>query len=321
MSTRYLAVFLVRRSLALIVLLFLVSLLVFALLYGSPGNSISILLGGRNLDPAALRALEHQYHLDQPLLVQYWYWLAAAVHLDFGRSIFTGQPVLSDLIGRFSLSLELVLYSAVLTIALGLPLGVIAAIKRGSGLDRAISALSVFGMSSPAFATGIFLLYLFGVVLSWFPVYGEGTGLGDRVVHLTLPAVALALTGLALVIKLTRAAMIQALEQDFVAFAEARGLSPRRILMGYAFRNSLGAIFTASGLVVNRMLFGTVVVEVTFALPGAGSLLVDSVTNKDIPVVQALALFIAAFILLVNLVVDIGYVFADPRIRFERVRS
>jgi peptide/nickel transport system permease protein len=179
-----------------------------------------------------------------------------------------------------------------------------------------VVGLSVVGVSAPAFATGIFLLYVFAVVLGWFPVFGQGSGFADRVWHLTLPAIALALTGMALVLRLTRAGMIGALEQDYVAFARARGLPAREVIVSYAFRNALVPVVTAGGLILGIMLTGAVLVEVTFALPGLGSLLVTSVSFGDVPMVQGLAMLTAIVIVLVNLLTDVLYLFVDPRIRY-----
>jgi peptide/nickel transport system permease protein len=183
-------------------------------------------------------------------------------------------------------------------------------------LDRLLVAVSVMGVSAPAFASGILLLYLFGVVLDFFPVFGAGRGFVDRLWHLTLPAIALALSAMALIVKVTRAALIEELDRDYVAFARARGLSFRRVLFGYALRNALVSVVTASGLVLIYMLTGAVLVEVTFSLPGVGSLLVDAVQGLDIPLVQGLVIVLAVFIVVVHLVIDILYRLIDPRIRF-----
>lgn len=320
MSARALFLFLGRRLLALIALLFVVSVAVFALLYVSPGGVEQILLGDAPATPTAVAAVRNEYHLNDPLPQQYGIWLSGAVKLNFGHSIRTGEPVLPMILQHLQLTLVLVIYGFIIAMTLGVLLGILASIKKETPLDRAVVGVSVIGVSSPAFVTSILLLYCFGILIPWFPVFGAGTGFTDELWHLTLPAIALALTVMALVIKLTRAAMITSLEQDYVASARARGLSPWRVVFGYALRNALNPIVTAGGLIFNRILFGTVLVEVAFALPGAGSLLVDSVNFKDIPVVQALGLFTAVIVILVNLLVDVLYLFIDPRLRFERVR-
>ena len=179
----------------------------------------------------------------------------------------------------------------------------------------------VFGISSPAFVTGILLLYLFGVVIGWFPIFGAGRGFLDRFWHLTLPAVALALSIMAIVVKITRAAVIEELDKDYVVFARARGLSPLRIVFGYVLRNALIPVVTAAGLIIVGLVANAIYVEVTFALPGLGSLTVEAVQRRDIPLIQGTTLVFAAFVILLNLLIDLAYILIDPRIRFERVQS
>jgi peptide/nickel transport system permease protein len=313
-----LTLFIARRLAALLLLLLIISFFVFALLYLAPGSPEQMLIGDRPSSPETIQAIREQYHLNDPFIVQYGRWLSGAITLDFGNSIRTNEPVLSGILDRAGLTFFLGGFAFLIAMGLGVPLGVLSAVKRQSAVDRGVVGLSVIGVSAPAFATGIFLLYVFAVLLGWFPVFGQGTGFTDRLWHLTLPAIALALTGMALVLKLTRAGMIGALEQDFVAFARARGLPARKVLVSYAFRNALIPVVTAGGLLLGLMLTGAVLVEVTFALPGVGSLLVTSVTFGDIPMVQGLAMLIAIVIVLVNLLTDVLYLFVDPRIRFGR---
>ena len=271
-------------------------------------------------DPATLQAIRHQYHLDDPFLTQYWLWLKQALELNFGSSIRTGQSVTAVMRSSGGVTLFLGLYGFCIAMAAGVPLGILAALRRRTLVDRAIVGLSVIGVSAPAFASGIFLLYFFAVLLGWFPVFGPGTGFTDRLWHLALPAIALALTAMALVVKLTRVAVINALDQDFVTFARARGLSSWRVLRIYVLRNALIPVVTAGGLILGYMLSGAVLVEVTFAVPGLGALLVDSVNFKDVPVVQAIVLLVALLIVIVNLLTDIAYVLIDPRIRLAGSR-
>lgn len=318
MTGSALLLFIARRLIALVVLLLIISFGVFSLLYLAPGNIEQLLLGVRSSSPSVLASIRHEYHLDQPFLTQYWIWLKGALQLDFGRSVLTSEPVVSGLEARLGVSLFLGVFAFLIAMVCGVALGVVSAFKKRSILDRAIVGLSVVGVSAPAFATGIFLLYVFAVVLGWFPVFGPGGGFTDRLYHLALPALALALTAMALVVKLTRAAIINTLEQDYVAFARARGLSRSRVLLGYVLRPALIPIITAGGLLLGYMLTGAVLVEVTFALPGLGSLLVDSVTSKDVPMVQGLAMVVAFMIVIVNLLTDILYVFVDPRLRFGK---
>jgi peptide/nickel transport system permease protein len=315
MSFRYLAMFICRRLVALFVLLVIISFGVFAMLTLAPGSTQQILLGGRPSTPAVIHQIQVQYHLNDPFLTQYWIWLKHALHFDFGNSILSGSSVVSTIRIRMGVTIFLGVYAFLLAMVLGVPLGVLAALHSGRPLDRGVVAFGVVGVSIPAFATGVIALYIFAVLLGWFPSYGSGTGTLDRAYHLTLPALALALTAMALVLKLTRAAMIGVLAQDHVAFARARGVSPARVLFVYALRNALIPVVTAAGLVLGYVLTGAVLVEVTFGLPGLGSLLISAVNSKDIPVVQGLTMVVATIIILVNLATDVLYMFIDPRVR------
>jgi peptide/nickel transport system permease protein len=320
-TRRSLALYVGRRLIALVLLVVVISFVVFSLLFLAPGSPEQILLGARPSTPETVAAIRAEYHLDDPFLVQYWDWFRDALRFDFGRSIRTNEPVVDGIRERFWLTLQLGGLAFLITMLLGVPLGVLAALRRRTATDRGIVALSVVGVSAPAFATGILLLYVFAVRLGWFPVFGEGSGVIDRLQHLALPAIALALTGMGLVLKLTRTAVIGSLEQDYVTFARARGIPRRRVLRAYALRNGLVPIVTAAGLLLAYMLAGTVLVEVTFALPGLGSLLVESVRTLDIPMVQALTILIATIVVLVNLLADLVYVAIDPRISFEKAKA
>lgn len=310
--------FIVRRLLVLPLLLLIISLGIFSLLYLAPGSVEQALVGARPASPELLAAIRHEYRLDQPFYIQYWEWLKNAVQLNFGTSIQTGESVTAVIIRRMTITLFLGVYGFIVAMVCGVLLGVAAAVRRRRATDRWVSGLSVVAASAPSFASGLLLLYVFAIFLGWFPVYGEGSGFVDRFWHLTLPALALALSGMALVVKLTRTAMITSLEQDNVAFARARGLSATDILFKYALRNALIPVITAGGLLLGYMLTGAVLIEVTFALPGVGSLLVDSVSYKDVPVVQGIAMIAATIIVVVNLATDLLYLVVDPRVRLGR---
>jgi peptide/nickel transport system permease protein len=311
--------FVLRRLAGLVVVVVLVSFLVFSLLYVAPGSPEQLLLGNsKTIDPATIRAVREQYHLNGPFLERYLHWAADAVQLDFGTSIRTSEPVAHGIAQRLSLTSQLAGLAFIATLLLGIPLGVLAAVRRTKLVDRGVVFFSIVGLSAPAFASGVLLLYVFAVRLPWFPAFGQGEGFADRLKHLVLPAAALALTATGLVVKITRAAFVTELEKDYVTFARARGIPPRRVLFGFVLRNAATPIVTAAGLILAYMLAGSVLVEVTFALPGIGALLVDSVTSQDIPMVQGLAMLIAALVVVVNLVVDLVYPLIDPRIVFGR---
>jgi peptide/nickel transport system permease protein len=286
---------------------------IFGLLYLAPGSIVLNLLGTRPVSPQTVAAIRAQYHLNESFFLQYLHWLNSALHGDFGVSIQSGGRVLPSILARLPLTLEIVLYGSLIAIAVGIPLGIWAALRRGRVVDQVITAGSVAAVGAPSFAVGLLFLLVFAVDLNWFPVYGSGQGFASTLWHITLPALALGLSSMGLIVRFTRAAMARELSQDYVVFAQARGLT-RRQVTAYAFRNSLIPILTASGLILTSTLSATVLVEATFALPGLGTLLVDSVTFKDIPVVQAVALLLTVLITAINLLVDVAYALVDPRI-------
>ncbi|GAB2604945.1 ABC transporter permease [Kribbella endophytica] len=306
---------LVRRLSVIAAQLVAVSVIMFAVLFMTPGDPARLLLGTNNASPEALAAIRAEHHLDEPAVRQYLSWLQDALHGNVGTSIQSGQPVLQTIGDRLPTSLLLAAYALVLVLLIAVPLGLLAGSRAGTPIDRIVTVLTTLGVSAPGFAVGIGLLYVFGVTLGWFPVFGAGAGFVDRLWHLTLPAFALALTVIALVVRQTRAAAMTVKDQDFIVFAKARGL-PRRVLWGrYLLRNSALPVATSVGLVLGYFLTGAVLIEQTFALPGLGSLLVASISSKDIPVVQSLGLVAALFVLLSNLLADLSYAALDPRIR------
>ena len=297
--------YILRRLAGAAVVLTLLSFLVFSLLYLVPGDPVKILVGTRRLTPEVRQAVTARYGLDEPLVVRYWHWLTRALSGDFGDSVRSATPVTDVLASRVSLTAWLTIGAFILAVAVGIPLGIAAARRRGTWVDRAIVGWSVVGVSAPGFALGLVLLYVFGLMLGWFPVFGEGTGLVDTLWHLTLPSIALA-TGIgAMLVRITRAAVGAELSQDYVTFARSRGVPSRRITAMYV-RGAALPIITSAGL-------STVLVEEAFSLPGLGQLLADSITYKDMPVVQAIALLVAFVIIAVTLIVDVVAFAVDPR--------
>jgi peptide/nickel transport system permease protein len=309
--------YVVKRFLVAFGLLIVVSFLVFALLAMSPGSMETTLLGARPATPETVEAIRAEYHLDEPFLVQYWYWARDAAQLDLGRSITSGDTVTHVVQERLPVSLALAGYTLLLVLVIGVPLGLLAGIRHGTRVDRVVTTLTVVGMSAPAFAVGLLLLYLFGVELGWFPVFGAGEGFVDRVHHLTLPAIALALALGALVVRQTRAAALDVMHEDYVTFARARGLSRSRLLGAYALRNVSLPIVTSAGFILILALSGAVLVESVFSLPGVGSLVVESVTTKDVPVVQGVALMLAFYVIVINVLIDLSVMVIDPRTRYS----
>ena len=318
---RWLARYVARRLLILIPLVFLVSVAAFTLTHAAPGGPIATLLENAPTSPEQIEAIKEKYKLGDPLPVQYWDWISGVVQGDFGRSILTNETVLNEIKSRLWVTLTLNIAGIALAILIGVPLGVLAALRRGRFLDRALVTISVFFMSTPVFALGLFALYLLGFRAGLFPLFGPGEGFADRIHHLALPAIVLGLAGMGFTMRLTRAAMLEQFDMDYVAFARARGLGSFHVTSRYAFRNALIPVTTAAGLLFTGLLTGSVLVETVFGLPGLGTLLVAAVTGGDFTMVQGLLLFIAAWIILVNIAVDVLYVFIDPRVEFDKARG
>ncbi len=307
--------FIARRILALFGLLVLISFAVFSLLYIAPGNVVDVLLGLNPRTPETVAALREKYHLDETFFQQYWIWAKDAVQFKFGNSIQTTLPVTDEIKARLPVSIYLGLYAYAITMVLGIGFGIISALRRRGVADRSVVAVSVIGLSTPAFVSGVFLLYLFAILIPWFPTFGRGEGFVDQVWHLTLPAIALAFTCLAFVVKHTRASLINVIDQDYITFARARGLSSRRVLFRYGLRNALIPVVTISAPLLAYVITGAVLVEVNFSLPGNGQMLVQSATVKDLPMLQGIAMLIAVLIMVANLLADLVYLAVDPRIR------
>ena len=299
--------YILRRLAGAAVVMLALSFLVFSLLYLVPGDPVKILVGTRRLTPDVRQAVTARYGLDEPLLLRYWHWLTRALTGDFGDSVRSATPVTDVLSSRVSLTAWLTIGAFLLAVAVGIPLGIVAARRKGTWVDR-----TVVGVSAPGFALGLVLLYVFGLMLGWFPVFGDGTGLADTLWHLTLPAIALA-TGIgAMLVRITRAAVGAELSQDYVTFARSRGVPSSRITAMYV-RGAALPILTSGGLILGTLFGSTVLVEEAFSLPGLGQLLADSITYKDVPVVQAIALLVAVVIIAVTLIVDVAAFAVDPR--------
>lgn len=309
-----------RRLMALVVILFITSFLVFAGLHLAPGSPETFLLQGKTVSPETVASIRAQYHLDDPFLLQYVRWLGGIVRGDFGRSLVFRQEVSGLVLSRIPTTLMLTAYSAVLILSTGLALGALSALKRGR-TDQGVLVGTTIAAATPSFVAAIVLISLFSVRLRWFPAFGAGDGLLGHLRHLTLPAIALSLSYLALVARVTRSAMVEELGREHVETARARGIPESVILRRHVFRNALAPIVTISGLVVAGLVTAAVVVESAFGLNGLGSLLVQSVNVKDFPVVQAIALIMVAVFVITNLIVDLLYGVIDPRVRLGEDRA
>ncbi|MEZ0068867.1 peptide/nickel transport system permease protein [Streptacidiphilus sp. MAP12-20] len=303
-----------RRLLGMAATLLVTSFLVFSSLYLAPGDPVSFLVKGRSPSPAELAAIRKQFGFDQPFPVRYWHWLDAVLHGDFGRSYLFHESVGAVISSRLPASLLLVGVSTLLIAVVGIGAGAVGALRRGTRTDKTVLLLVTVGAAVPSFAAAIVLRSVFGVRLGWFPTIGDGNGLLDQLHHVAMPAVALSVTFMALVSRVSRSAMLDELGREHVEVALSRGTPRWSVLRRHVFRNALGPIVTVSGLLVSGMLVSTAIVETAFGMSGIGSLLVQCVDELDFQVVQALVLLVVAVFVVVNTLVDLLYPLIDPRV-------
>jgi peptide/nickel transport system permease protein len=308
--------YILRRLGQLVPVVFGITLVLFVMLRLLPGDPASAMLGERGTDEAIAR-INRAYGLDQPIYIQYGYYLRNLATLDLGESIKYQVPVAELLLPRLGVSLSVVAFTLLLTILIALPFGLLAAMRRDSALDNIVRAVFMVMMLMPSFWVGILLIIFFSVQLRLFPVAGFGTGLIDTIWHLFLPALTIALSIAPVLVRALRASILEALGSDYVRTARAKGLHDQAVVIRHVLRNALIPATTLLGLSIGGLMGGTVILEKVFALPGAGALLIDSIGARDYPVVQATTLIFAALVILVNLITDVIYSFLDPRVRFS----
>ncbi len=310
--------YILRRVLATLPVMAIVALFVFSLLYIAPGDPAAVIAGDQ-ASPADVERIRQSLGLDRPFLVQFGTWLWGVLHGDLGTSIFTSLPVSALIAQRIEPTLSLMAITLVLTIVIAVPLGVVAAWKAGSWVDRTIMAFAVFAFSLPVSVVGYLLAYVFALELEWFPVQGYtplSQGFWPWLENLILPAVALGGVYIALIARITRASMLEVLQQDYIRTARAKGLGQRSILFVHALKNAAVPIVTVIGIGIALLIGGAVVTESVFAIPGLGRLTVDAILRRDYPVIQGIVLMFSFLYTLVNLVVDLTYTLIDPRIRY-----
>lgn len=314
--TAQLLIFASKRLAALFLTLLVGSFLIYAALFLAPGEPATLIAGGQHPNPEALKAIQAEYHLNDPFLSQYWQWLTNALHGDFGRSIVFHAPVGELISSRLMNTVFLVSYAAILILVIGVGLGIVAAL-RGGATNTAVTVGTTVAMGAPTFVMGIFLIWLFATQLSWLPVYGSGTGFFGRLEHLTLPAIALAFTYVAYVSRVTRTAVKSELHADHVATARSRGVPRRIVIRRHVLRNASAPILAVGGLTVAGLIAGTAVAEQIFGVNGIGALLVEAAARQDFPVVQAIALIMIAGFVVVSTIVDMISVALDPRLAIQ----
>ena len=316
--------FVLRRLIQAVIVMIAVAFIAF-LLFQYVGDPVVFLLG-QDAKPDQIRELRASLGLDQPFFVQFWHFLVNASQGEFGLSLRQGAKVSRLIAERFPATLELSMVAAVLALVIGVPMGVYAALRRGSFMSQVFMTLSLLGVSLPPFLVGILLILVFAVLLGWLPSFGRGevvrlgwwsTGLlrADGWTHIVLPAATLAIFQLTLIMRLVRAEMLEVLRTDYIKFARARGLSDRAIHFGHALKNTLVPVMTITGLQLGGLIAFSIITESVFQWPGMGLLFIQAVTFADIPVMAAYLCLIALIFVVINLVVDLLYFVVDPRLR------
>lgn len=310
--------YIIRRVIALLPVLLIVATVGFFLIYLTPGDPASVMLGP-DATTEDIEDLRRIMGLDRPLMVQLVRWYARTLQGDLGYSIFLRRPVLQAIIERLEPTILLTSMSLAIAIAIGIPAGVVAAVRRNTWVDQVAMGIALFGVSVPNFWLGLNLILVFSVWLGLFPVAGYtplGESLGAAVRSLVLPATVLGISGSALIARMTRSSMLETLGQDYVRTARAKGNKERRVIYRHALRNAMIPTITVIGLALGGLLAGAIVTETVFALPGVGRLVISSVLRRDYPVIQGILMFIAAIYVLVNLLIDVLYVYLDPRVKY-----
>ena len=310
--------YIVRRVLATIPVMAIVALFVFSLLYIAPGDPAAVIAGDQ-ATPADVERIRASLGLDRPYLVRFGAWVWDIARGDLGVSIFTNLPVSTMIKQRIEPTLSLMIVTLILAVSIAVPMGVVAAWRQGTWIDRAVMGFAVLGFSVPVFVVGYVLAYIFALELDWLPVQGYtpfSRGFFPWIENLILPAVALGSVYIALIARITRATMLEVLQQDYIRTAKAKGVGQRSILFMHALKNAAVPIVTVIGIGIALLIGGAVVTESVFAIPGLGRLTVDAILRRDYPVIQGVVLLFSFVYVLVNLVIDLAYTLFDPRIRY-----
>lgn len=334
-------IYIIKRLLGLLPVLLGITLLVFCFLHLIPGDP-AVILSGERATPEQLAALRDKLGLNQPLPLQYLTFLKNLIRLDLGTSIISGIPIAAELRVRFPATLELSIAAMLVALVIGIPAGILAAVRRNSWLDNLTMTGSLIGVSLPVYWLGLLLIYLFAVNLHWLPASGrisvdagysfkpitgfymldallrlDGAALKDILAHLILPALALGTIPLAILVRITRSAMLEVLSQDYIRTARAKGVPELWVILKHAFKNTLLPVSTIIGLQFGTLLGGAILTETIFSWPGIGSWIYDGILARDYPVVQGGVVFVATAFVLINLLVDISYALIDPRIQYK----
>ena len=311
--------FLVRRIATIVPTLIFVSMLIFGLQQLLPGDP-AVVLAGEDRDPNVVAYLREKLHLDEPLPVRYLYWIKGVLHGDLGESLRMQKPVLALIMEKLPVTLELASMAILIALVIGIPAGIISAVRRNSAWDYAANVVALWGLSTPNFWLGIMLILLFSVTLGWLPASGFVSPFEDlkgNLAALIMPAFVLGNAIAAVLMRHTRSAMLQVLSSDYVRTARAKGLPERNVILKHALRNALIPVITLGALELGTLLSGAVLTEQVFTIPGFGKLIVDAVFNRDYEVVQGVVLFTATAYIVLNLFADIAYVIVNPQMRVQ----
>jgi len=313
--------YLVRRLADLVVVLFGVSLLVFAMVRFIPGDAVAIMLGANvDITPERVEALRRQIGLDLPAYEQYWNWLTAALRGDLGTSIWTGTPVLTEIAARLPATFEITLLALVLALVLSFPLGVLAARARGTGGDVVVRVLTIVGLTLPSFWVGVLLLYFVSLYLPAWPAIGFvpfGEDPLGNLARVALPTVAVSLPMVGGLTRIVRSSLLEVLSSDYVRTARAKGVGERGLFYKHALRNAMIPAVTVIGVQLGYLLSGVVVIEQVFAIPGVGRLMLGAINERNYPLLQGVVLIVTAVFVVVNLLVDLAYAWIDPRVEYS----
>ena len=304
--------YIIKRVLLIIPVLILVSIVVFLIIHMIPGDPAEI-IAGPGVPQSDIENIRRSMNLDKPLVTQYFIWANKILHGDIGISLTNRTPILPLIVQRFRNTVFLTVFGIVFATIIGIPFGIVSAIKQNSVFDILVMIISIIGISMPIFWIGLLLMLFFSVNLRILPATGSGS-----FQHLILPGITIGMNSLAIIARMTRSSMLEVLRLDYIRTAESKGLPDRVIIIKHALKNALIPIVTIIGVQFGYLLGGAVLTETVFLYPGLGRLLVDSIKRRDYPVIQACIIFIATIFIILNLIVDLTYMYLDPKIRYEK---
>jgi peptide/nickel transport system permease protein len=317
------ATYVIRRLIMGVVVLILVTILVFVAMRLLPGDPILMLVTeteSKEFTEQQIAELKQQFGLDKPMIVQYFNWLGGIFHGDLGQSIIHHAPVAGEIVRRLPITLHLGIVAYLVGVIIGVPAGILCAVRRGRFIDTLVTTFSNIGITVPAFWLGLMMIYLFGLYLHWLPVQGYTSPFSNFVLstkQIIMPVICLALFPIASNARQTRSSMLEVMRQDYIRTAWSKGLRERMVIIRHALKNGLIPVVTLSAMGLSMIIGGSVVIETVFNIPGMGRLAVTAITNQDYPYVQGIVLIIATFVMVVNIMVDLAYGWLDPRIRFS----